>query len=183
MDDREKLLRRVALKCADMVRQLSYHRAINKRKSDLTLNFWLYMYNNSIDMAVLDWVHLFGNDRDDLHWKNVAGNIDQFRSDLLSNLEISKEKWVPIWKSIREYRNKDVAHIEVRLTSNVPEMGLAVKATGFYYTYILGELENYGDYSNWPENLLEYYERNLEQSMSIASVAIDATKNFKESVY
>ena len=183
MDDREKLLRRVALKCADMVRQLSYHRAIEKRKKDLILNFWVYVFNNAIDMAVLDWVHLFGNDKDDLHWKNIVGNLDEFRGTLLSALEVSKEEWINNWKGIREYRNKDVAHIEVRPITNVPEMSLALKATGFYYVYILRELEKYGDYSLLPKDLLEYYDRSFEQSMRVTSKAIDATINFKETVY
>ena len=179
----EKLLRRVALKCADMVRQLSYHRAINQRKEYLTLNFWIYMYNNTIDMAVLDWVHLFGNDKDDLHWKNIVNNIDEFRNDLFTELEVTKETWITYWKSIREYRNKDVAHIEVRPISNIPEMSLAVKAVCFYYSHILLELEKYGDYSKWPKNLFDYYERSFEQSMDISLIALYATSNFKEKVY
>jgi len=67
MKDREKLLRRVALKCADFARQLSYHRALNAYKDQVRANFWIYTYNNAIDLAILDWLHLFGYHNDDLH--------------------------------------------------------------------------------------------------------------------
>ena len=72
MQEREKLLRRVGLKCADFARQLSYHRALNSYKDDFKLSFWIYVYNNSIDLAVLDWFHLFGYHNDVLHWKQIV---------------------------------------------------------------------------------------------------------------
>ncbi len=185
MIEREKLLRRVALKCADVVRQLSYHRAIHDQKnhSNFNLNFWICTYNNTIDMAVLDWGHLFGNEKDDLHWKNVVKNIDEFRTKLLSEVELSLEKWVAYWKAIKTYRDKDVAHIEVRPISNIPEMTIAVKATCFYYSYILSEIKKLGEYSNWPEDLFEYYQRSFNQSIEITFKALEATKNLSERVF
>ena len=182
MNDREKLLRRVALKCADMVRQISYHRAI-EQKGQLNLNFWICTYNNTIDMAVLDWAHLFGNEKDDLHWKNIVNNIDEFRHDLFSTIEISTEEWIKYWESIKEYRDKDVAHIEVRPVSNVPKMNTAVKATCFYYSYVLSEIKKYGNYSQWPDDLFDYHQRSFEQSLEIASNAFEATKNLRERVF
>jgi hypothetical protein len=45
MSERERLLRRVALKCADFVRQLSYYRAPNEHRN-FKQSFWIYMYND-----------------------------------------------------------------------------------------------------------------------------------------
>ena len=78
MTERERILRRVALKCADFARQLSYHRALEEHDKDFKQNFWIVMYNNSIDLAVLDWFHLFGYHNDDLHWKQIVHDIDAF---------------------------------------------------------------------------------------------------------
>ncbi len=185
MINREKLISRVALKCADMVRQLSYHRAIHLQKNQFKfkLNFWIYMYNNAIDMAVLDWVHLFGNDKDDLHWKNIVQDIETFRADLFSALDVNREIWEGNWRKIKEYRNKDVAHIEIRPISYIPEMDLALKATCFYYSHIICELEKLGNYTRWPKDLLSYYEKSLQQSKGIADKALDATSAFNEGVY
>jgi hypothetical protein len=40
------------------------------------------MHNNAIDLAVLDWFHLFGYHNDDLHWKKVVQDVDGFRQGL-----------------------------------------------------------------------------------------------------
>ncbi|MFX0046479.1 MAG: hypothetical protein ACFE8Z_11570, partial [Candidatus Hermodarchaeota archaeon] len=55
--------RGVVLKCGDFARQLSYHLGLNKYRGQFKLNFWVYVYNNAIDLAVLDWFHLFGYHR------------------------------------------------------------------------------------------------------------------------
>lgn len=185
MIEREKLLRRVALKCRDVVLQLSYHRAINKQRSPLNfnLNFWICTYNNTIDMAVLDWGHLFGNEKDDLHWKNVANDVDKFRTELLSEIELPLEKWVTYWEEVKNYRDKSVAHIEMRPSSNIPEMTIALKATCFYYSHCFYEIKKLGDYSQWPEDLFDYYQRSLDQSVEIIFKALEATNNLRESVF
>ena len=76
MTDREKTLQRVALKCADFTRQLSYHDALYKIEYSRKLNFWRYMCNNAIDLAVLDWFYLFGYHNGDLHWKKITRDIE-----------------------------------------------------------------------------------------------------------
>jgi len=87
MEKRDKILRRVVLKCIDFARQLSYYRAL-KKYDDLSIYFWLYMHNNAIDMAVLDWFHLFGYSKDNLHWEKVIKNKKAFKKGLLTYLEI-----------------------------------------------------------------------------------------------
>lgn len=183
MTKREKLLRRVGLKCADFARQLSYHRALHEYKEARKLNFWIYMYNNAIDLAVLDWFHLFGYHNDDLHWKKVVNDIDDFRHRLLGCLGVTQEEWEKYRETIKTYRDKDVAHIEVCPVSNVPEMSVALEAADFYYKVVLAELKSYAIYDKWPDNLLEYHKNSFEQSKVIAENACNATANFIEKVY
>ena len=139
MEEREKILRRVGMKCRDFARQLSYHRALNRYKNQegkFNLNFWTTVYNNTIDVASLDWFHLFGYHNDDLHWKNIVKDIDSFRCELLTTVELDERDWISYRETIKTYRDKDVAHIEIRPKSWVPDMTLALKATNLYsYRY------------------------------------------------
>jgi len=183
MKEREKLLRRVGLKCADFARQLSYHRTLNSYKDILSLNFWIYVYNNSIDLAVLDWFHLFGYHNDDLHWKQIVTDVDSFRQKLFNNVNMNEDEWKSYREEIKNYRDKDVAHIEVRPTSQVPEMSIALKSVTFYYGYVLKELKGFADYINWPNNLDEYHQKSFEQTKEIVEKAFAATRQFKERVF
>ena len=183
MTEREKLLRRVGFKCADFARQLSYHRALHGFKESRKLNFWIYMYNNAIDLAVLDWFHLFGYHNDDLHWKKVVSDIDDFRRILLASLGLRQNEWEDYRETIKTYRDKDVAHIEVRPVSNVPQMSVALQAANIYYQVVITELKNFSDYTKWPADLVQYHEDSLRQSTAIAENACKATANHIEEVY
>lgn len=141
------------------------------------------MFNNAIDLAVLDWFHLFGYHNDDLHWKRIAHDIEAFRNGLYDYLEVSKDEWESYRDEIKEYRDKDVAHIEVRLVSNVPEMTIALKAVNYYYRFVLRELFNFSDYSSLPRDLIEYHKNSLKQTEDILSVAFNATRSIKKRVF
>lgn len=183
MDERERKLRRVALKCADFARQLSYHRALSDYREDFGSNFWIYTYNNAIDLAVLDWFHLFGYHNDDLHWKKVVDDVDAFREGLFAHIDTTENEWKSYREEIKNYRDKDVAHIEVRPVSHVPEMSTALCTAHYYYHHVLQELSRYSDYGRWPKDLIEYHERSLEQTRQIAKAAYEATKHLGEEVY
>lgn len=183
MDNREKKLRRVALKCGDFARQLSYHHALDTYRDNFKLNFWIVMFNNSIDLAVLDWCHLFGSHKDDLHWKKVIIKSDDFRAGLFNFIGTDEEKWRNYRESIKNYRDKDVAHLEIRPRSFVPEMGIALQAAAYYYLCIQKELSNYPNYSKWPKDLIEYHNQSLAQTKLILTKAYESSKDIKEIVY
>jgi hypothetical protein len=86
-------------------------------------------------------------------------------------------------EEIKTYRDKDVAHIEVRPKSQVPEMSIALKAATYYYEYVLKELKGFADYSNWPQSLDEYHQKSFEQTEKIVKVAYSASRQFKERVF
>jgi len=183
MEQREILLRRVGLKCADFARQLSYHRALNDYRDGFKLNFWISVFNNSIDLAVLDWFHLFGYHNDDLHWKQVVADTDSFRHQLFCYVNKTENEWKSYREEIKIYRDKDVAHIEVRPISQVPEMSIALKAVAYYYEYAYQDLTGFGNYSNWPKDLSEYHQRSLEQTKQLLKSAYSATAHIQERVF
>jgi len=141
------------------------------------------MYNNAIDLAVLDWCHLFGSDKDNLHWKRIVSDIDSFRTGLFR--KVDEKKWKSYREAVMNYRNKDVAHIEVRPVSNVPNMTLALEATVFYYEYVRQELSRsqYSDYSNLPPDLNEYYKKSYKQAKNIVTIAFEASSGIEEKVF
>ncbi len=183
MEEREKRLRRVALKCGDFARQISYHRAFGQYQGTLKLNFWIATFNNAIDLAVLDWIHLFGYHNDELHWKCVISDIEPFRDGLLNYIGLSEKEFNAYWNEIKTYRDKDIAHIQIRPVINVPDMTIALKACDFYYRSVLKELFRFRDYSNWPADLIDYHHRSLKQAKKILTVAYEATQNINESVF
>lgn len=183
MEEREKILRRVALKCADFARQLSYYRTLKDQVRGCNQNFWIYMLNNTIDLAVLDWFHLFGYHNDDLHWKRVVSDIDGFRQAFFIHMKMTEAEWIAYRELVKNYRDKDIAHYEIRPVSNVPEMQNALHATTFYYSIVMKELVEYQNYSRWPKELEEYYLRSLVQSGEFSKLAFNATKNISEKVY
>ena len=182
MEEREQLLRRVALKCADFARQLSYHRALGEHAKEFKQNFWICMYNNAIDLAVLDWFHLFGYHNDDLHWKRIVQDIAAFKQGLFQSVGMSGGQWAAYRESIKDYRDKDVAHIEVRPVSQVPEMAVALQAAAYYYAYVLNELSGYSNYTSWPKELNDYYHASLAQTKPIVDRAYTATSHIEEKV-
>ena len=183
MEQREKLLLRVAYKCQDFARQLSYFRARPNKDDTHQLYFWKFVFNNFIDLAVLDWLHLFGSDRDDLHWKGIVWDIVSFKHGLLAQLRLNDVQWNTYWKSVKEYRDKDVAHIEVRPTGHVPDMNTALKAVDYYYGYVFGELSQIATYTDLASNFIDYYEESFEQAEKIVAIAYTATRQIKEQVF
>ena len=167
----------------DFTRNLSYHRALqNHLKDSDELIFWIHMYNNAIDLAVLDWFHLFGNHNDDLHWKSIVHNVDRFKQGLLQSISYSAQEWKAYHEKIKNYRDKDIAHIELKPLSHVPEMTQALRAAAYYYAAVLEELQGYAIYDDSPQDLNDYYEKNFAQAMVIAASAYHATLGIKEMV-
>lgn len=174
------------MKCRDFARQLSYHRALRgfiKPTGGFNLHFWTTVFNNSINIAILDWFHLFGYHNDDLHWKKIVKNEAAFRSSLFAYVALDEQGWHSYRDKVKTYRDKDVAHIEVRPEGFVPDMTLALKAADFYYRYILSELSGFGDYSNEPTDLVTYCEDSQKQAEKILALAYSSTAFMQEEVF
>ena len=181
--ERERLLNEVCIKCADFVRQLSLHRAFDGFQGKFRQNFWILINNNSINMAVLDWCHLFGSHSDELHWKKVVSNISEFRKNLYKHLETNETTWIVYRDNLKGYRDKNVAHIEILPLTNIPDMTFALNSVYFYYGSVIKELKKKNVYSKYPDNLTRYYEDCLKQTKVYVMSAFNATKGFEERVF
>ncbi len=181
--EREKTLNRVCLKCADFARQLSLHRAFDGIHSQLKQNFWIYINNNAIDMAILDWCHLFGSHSDQLHWKRIIKDIDKFRGNLFKFLKISESTWRTYRENLKSYRDKNVAHIEVMPLVNVPDLTFALDSVIFYYNEVKEEIKNNGAHFVYPDDLEKYFQDCLDQTRKYISVSYASTNGLKEKVF
>jgi hypothetical protein len=103
------------------------------------------LYGNLTDMAVLEWCKLFGSDDDDhqpVHWRNVAGDPERFRKELLGRLGIYESKWRSYWAEMKRYRDQSVAHHDQRRVEikTYPTFDLALESAYFYYDFLVVEL-------------------------------------------
>lgn len=183
MDRKKAILKAVDILAA-VVRNIHLRRALSDVCAQPELIFWRIIYGNCTDTAVLEWCKLFGNDDKDkqpVHWKSLSSDHDQFRKEMFSELNISKDKWQDCWEEMKRYRNRAVAHfdpLQVEIL-NYPKFDLALKSAEFYYLYLRGELATLGE-GLLPENLADYGDAFAKQSNAIAEVALHATKSFRQ---
>ena len=109
-------------------------------------------------------------------------DIPAFRSTLYDYVELDEEEWKSYREEIKIYRDKDVAHIEVRPETRVPDMRIALKAADLYYQYALKDLSSFSNYSNEPGDLLEYCRNSQKQAEKILALAYDSTRTLREEV-
>jgi hypothetical protein len=173
---------------AMIVRNVHLRRELSNVCAEPALNFWRLIYGNLTDMAVLEWCKLFGADDSEtqpVHWKSVAQDQDRFREKMLSSLGISREAWNEYWTEMKTYRDHAIAHFDPRQSvsiSRYPPFDIALKSSYFYYAYLRSELSKLGE-GLLPEDLEEYSLRFAKKCNEVATVALNATKHIRETVY
>ncbi|WP_406833659.1 hypothetical protein [Pseudomonas asiatica] len=134
--DRTKLLTRAEMNCLSFVNNLALSGATREQlgRGRVLSNFWSQISRNALDLAILDWCHAFGQHNDVLHWKKVfPGNEAEFRDDLLIWMDISFDEFLQFREHMKMYRDKDLAHMELRNISMIPAMSTAVHSMAFYF--------------------------------------------------
>ena len=156
---RQESYRRVALLCCHCTRNLAFYRA--GRKDDGSLlnksDFGATVNNNFIDVAVLEWCKLFGNDSEKHHWKNIVKSKTFFRNELLAYLKTDIKSFRKFWKKSTTYRNRFLAHLDSDETMLIPEMEFARMSVSFYYDHIVRQLDQSTIVLGYPRNLTTYY--------------------------
>jgi hypothetical protein len=144
-------MRRVVLLCCAFARNVAFYRAawtdqaqplLSKRHPEAS--FWRQVNGNFLDMAVLDWCKLFGDQKDTPyrrlgkhHWRRVVSDPEKFEARLLVQLNTNAEGIAALITKMRDYRDKFVAHLDDELTMYLPELDAAREAVTFYYRYIV----------------------------------------------
>ena len=135
-----------------VVRNVACHRSLPEFKSRFCQNYWILIFNNFLDMVVLEWCKVFGSRSEPTHWSSHIKEQNTFREGLLKRLGLSKEEWETYWDSVKDYRDNLVLHH--KRNPNV---------------------------THYP-NLEEYYQRCLAQMSEFSYVAYQSTMEIKETV-
>jgi hypothetical protein len=180
MSDRKRLSEVVNV-LVNLVRNIQLRRQLSVVCADPQLAFWRLIYGDLTDIAVLEWCKLFGSDDDTrqaLHWKSLVSDHAKFRTDMLSRLGIYESKWRSYWNEMKLYRDKSVAHHDLRRSeiTNYPKFDLALKSAYFYYEFIVAELRKLG-IEQQPNDLRECSLAFSDQCREVASAAVRAAKS------
>lgn len=160
-----------------VVRNAACYEALSQYKDEFEQNWWILIYNNFFDIAILEWCKVFGTDSEPTHWKNLIADHDAFRQGLLSALGTDQASYAAYWETMMSYRNELLAH---RFTNpsvkNYPTLDFALKSSFYYYSILIKMLKRY------PDDLKDYYDRSFRQAVKFAELSYHSTKALKESV-
>ena len=171
---RRERLRRVVILSASFARNVAYFRAGQSRTgsqarvpSSSHSGFWRQVSSNFLDIAVLEWCKLLGDDRDKHFWRNVVTDSTAFEAGLLANLRMKESDFADFAKKMRRYRDKFVAHLDSDATMDIPRLDAALAANSFYHGHIVtveaaaGDLFGLADTS---EKFVQGYEQCLTEA-------------------
>lgn len=166
-----------------VARNVAYHRSLQPFNNELNQNYWILIFNNFLDISVLEWCKVFGSKNQNTHWSRHVENKDEFRNGMLARLEMSQEEWQTYWSSVKDYRDKSVAHHQSNPNiTHYLDLGPALTACFYYYEKLIAELHNLKVY-DYPDDLESYFESSLSQASDFSKIAYEATKEIEEKVY
>ncbi|MGR3318990.1 MAG: hypothetical protein ACUZ8O_10995 [Candidatus Anammoxibacter sp.] len=169
-----------AFRLVYIVRNIAYHRSLHEYKDDFVQNYWVYIYNNFLDISVLEWCKVFGSRAEATHWSNHVNDVDIFREELLTHLCLSQIEWEEYWNHLKTYRDCGVAHhIHNPDITNYPDFDNALKVSYFYYDIVIQELRSLNVY-DYPDNLQSYFDSCLDQAKEFSHTAYNSTINIKK---
>lgn len=144
----------------------SYHmsrllRDIYPKLDRYTLNYatFQHLHNTLLCDSVVSWCRIFGSDREELHWKKVVPDTNNFKDRLADWSGFSSEDFREYQKSLVIFRNKVAAHLDPDHFSNgsTPHLDIANTIANKAYSYFCAledhkidklchcdSLENYG---------------------------------------
>ena len=159
--------RRAALLCCHFARSFAYY-SIFQRSPDLDKEgFWLTIHGNFVDVCVLEWCKLFGSDSGEYYWKKTLSAPDVFKRELLDMHHINNAALDIIWKEIKDYRDKFVAHSEHHETTIIPNLNVPYLMVGFYFGKLQSEFPALQEDSSLPRHFDRYYDCCLKEAEEV----------------
>ena len=89
-----------------VVRNAANYRSLIKYKDDFDQNYWIQIFNNFFDVAILEWCKIFGTDNEPTHWKTIVDDHASFRKGLLNCTGLDESGWSKYWQEVKDYRTK-----------------------------------------------------------------------------
>ena len=179
------LARTHAFRLAFIARNIAFYRTLASLGENYTQNFWIYVSNNFLDMAVLEWCKVFGSRAEETHWSNIVEEHDAFRDNMLVELSLTREQWDSYWEEMKDYRARGVAHASLtNPPTRYPHLDNALHSSAFYYRYLVEELRKAEENPLYllPGDLMRYYEPLLAHAKEVASVAYGASREIVDNI-
>ena len=122
---------------------LIYHRVISAayKRNRMQDEFWTLTSDAHLLHANINWCMVFGADFNTTHWKRLLlghsrKHEQTFRDGLLLAIEMSADKWLRYWTSMKEFRDKYAAHRELGFAKPVPDFDTAFKVVLYYDQWV-----------------------------------------------
>lgn len=151
-------IRRVILLCAHFSRNLAYYRAGHELLTTTSLEFWITVDGNFLDVAVIEWCKLLGDPKEKHHWKRIVTDASRFEADLLGRLGVNTAEFAAYINEVRAYRDKFIAHLDDLREIDIPLLDRAKAAVEFLHDYVVLNEAAPGDLAGLPNNLSDYYD-------------------------
>jgi hypothetical protein len=120
-----------------MARNIADYRARRQVTPPPKGDFWISADGNFVDMAVLEWCKVLGDDRAEHGWRKILTEPHRFFAALPSDLAMDAAEWAGLVAEVRWYRDKFLAHLDSDLVMDVPVLDKALQAAGRYYRWTL----------------------------------------------
>ena len=155
---RSQFLRRVGILCCNFLRNLAFYKAGWKKGEFVTNDqFFVNANSNFLDICVLEWCKLFADERGKHHWKKSVTHQDAFFEALLDKLKLTEAEFKFYTKSMKTYRDKFVAHLDLEETIYPPKLKTARKSVSFLYQHLLAHEEVNNCFHSAPPKASELY--------------------------
>jgi hypothetical protein len=168
---RKDQLRRVVRLCSNFAVNLAYYRAgwssEYKQLLEADTNFWRAANGNFLDMCVLESCKLFTEKRGKYYWANIVSNTADFKTGLLRHLGSDEEAFKREIASMRNYRDKFVAHSDFDRTGHYPALDVPKKAVWFYHAHVVNHEAQLQDLEGLPLKLDPGYEEEEEETKAV----------------
>ena len=156
-----------ALVCCHFARNLAYY---NASQGFLTLDkegFWLTVIGNFVDVCVLEWCKLFGNRNGKCHWENVLKQPNVFKQDLLNRHHLEESELRKLWKTIKDYRDNFIAHVEDQETTPIPCMTVPYLLVNLYFARLQSEFSELQSFDCLPKCMDGYFDSSLSEAKEV----------------
>jgi hypothetical protein len=134
----------VVILSASFARNVAYFRAgqsqtgaAARAPTHACSGFWTQASANFLDISVLEWCKLLGDEKDKHFWRNVVTDPAAFEVSLLAHLATTASDFEDLAKKMRRYRDKFVAHLESEGKMDIPPLAAALAANSFYHGHIV----------------------------------------------
>jgi hypothetical protein len=141
----EQRTRNAAILCCSCLRNIAFYRAGWHEKSLLINNeFWRRVNGNFLDTAIHDWYKLFADHKYGEHfWRRLFDDNrhTEFKSGLLTHIEIDEEELADKLKRAETYRDKFLAHLDAEPVMYLPTTEFIKRSIEYLLDSLLSDSE------------------------------------------